>query len=382
MINERDVVASVAKDDERTKIIVKTSIIGILVNVLLAVLKVIMGTISNSIAIVLDGVNNLTDALSSVITIVGTQLAGREPDKKHPYGYGRIEYMSQLIVSAIVLYAGITALVESIKKIINPTIPEYSTVTIVLIVSAVVAKLILGEYVKRKGKAVKSGALVASGTDATSDAMLSASVLLAAILYVFTKFNIEAYVGVVIALFIIKSGLELIKEALDEILGQRVEADTSSEVKEIVMGFEEVQGVYDLFLNNYGPDRFVGSLHIEIADEFSAADIDKLTRKISEKVYRDVGVLVTAIGIYAMNNSDDETSRLKTNIQKIVRRHEGVIQTHGYYFDKENNTILFDLIIDYAANNREEIFAKIKEELKNEYPQYEFFITLDLDVSD
>ena len=172
----------VENQDSRETTIVRTSIIGILVNVLLAAFKAAIGLITHSIAVTLDAVNNLSDALSSVITIVGTKLAGKLPDKKHPLGYGRIEYLSAMIVSALVLYAGITSLVESIKSIISPEKPDYSVVSLIIVGSAVVAKLLLGTYVKRTGKRVNSASLEASGSDAMFDSIISASVLLCALI--------------------------------------------------------------------------------------------------------------------------------------------------------------------------------------------------------
>ena len=235
---------------------------------------------------------------------------------------------------------------------------------------------------KNKGKEVNSGALIASGTDATSDAALSASVLVAALLFMLTGINIEAYVGILIAIFIIKSGIELIMDALDEILGQRVEADLTAKVKDVVMTFESVHGVYDVFLNNYGPDQFVGSLHIELDDSTPANEIDWLTREITEMVFVKTGVLLTAVGIYAMNNSNEKTTNMWSNIQKITASHDGVVQTHGFYFDKKRNSITFDIIIDYATPNREKLLETIKKEVETAYPDYKIFITKDFDISD
>ena len=169
---------------DRQKIIIKTSIIGIITNIALVAFKMIVGLLSNSIAVILDAVNNLSDALSSVITIIGTWLAGRAPDKKHPLGHGRTEYISQSIVAAIVLYAGVTSLIESVKKIISPEETYYDTTGIIIIAAAVGVKLILGMYVKKKGNEVNSGSLVASGSDALFDAVLSASVLFSAMVSV------------------------------------------------------------------------------------------------------------------------------------------------------------------------------------------------------
>ena len=275
----------------RDKVIIRTSIIGILANVLLAAFKAAVGIASNSIAVVLDAVNNLSDALSSIITIVGTKLAGKLPDKKHPLGYGRIEYISAMIVSGIVLYAGITSAVESVKKIIHPEKPEYSIVSLVIIAVAVVVKIVLGRYVKAKGEEVNSGSLVASGSDAMFDAILSASVLACAIIFMVTGISLEAFVGAVISVIIIKSGVEMMIETLNEILGVRADEETTDKIKELLTGEEEVQGAYDLIMFNYGPDKNLASVHLELPDTMSVREADRLTRELERKVYKETGVV-------------------------------------------------------------------------------------------
>ena len=254
--------------DSREKIIVKTGIIGIAANIFLAAFKAAVGLISNSIAVTLDAVNNLSDALSSVITIIGAKLANRRPDKKHPLGHGRIEYLSAMIVSAIVLYAGIASIVESIKKIIHPETADYSAPALIIIASAVIVKIILGRYVKAQGKRANSKALIDSGSDALFDAILSASVLISAIIYITTDVSLEAYVSVIISAFIIKSGIEMITETFNDILGHRADSELTTKIKQILCEEPEVRGAYDLVLTNYGPDRNYGSVHLELPDVY------------------------------------------------------------------------------------------------------------------
>lgn len=232
----------------------------------------------NSIAVTLDAVNNLSDALSSIITVIGTKLAGKLPDRKHPLGYGRIEYISAMIVSGIVLYAGITSEVESVKKIIHPEKPDYSIISLVIIAVAVIVKIILGRYVKVKGEQVNSGSLVASGSDAMFDAILSGSVLVSAIIYMLSGLSLEAYVGVIIAGFIIKAGIEMMIETLNEILGVRADKEKTDRIKELLSDEPEVRGAYDLIMYNYGPDKDFASVHLELPDTLTAKEIDKLTR--------------------------------------------------------------------------------------------------------
>ena len=219
MANNQQDMALAAAERERT--IVRTSVVGIATNVLLAAFKAAVGLASNSIAVTLDAVNNLSDALSSVITIIGAKLGAKLPDKRHPMGYGRIEYLSSMLVAAIVLYAGITALVESAKKVVRPEPVDYGVVSLAIIAVGIVVKLALGGYVKRQGEKVNSGALIASGSDASFDAILSASVLASALVYLLWGISLEAYVGVVIAVFIIRAGIEMMSETVDDIIGAR-----------------------------------------------------------------------------------------------------------------------------------------------------------------
>ena len=365
--------------ESRESTIVKTSIIGILVNVLLAAFKAVIGLISHSIAITLDAVNNLSDALSSVITIVGTKLAAKLPDKKHPLGYGRIEYLSAMIVSALVLYAGITSLVESIKSIISPENPDYSPVSLIIIASAVVGKLLLGLYFKKTGKRVHSASLEASGSDAIFDSIISASVLLCALIYISTGVSLEAYAGAVISIVIIKSGIGMLRDTLDDILGRRYNPEDLQAIRDTVAEDPAVHGVYDLILHAYGPDKDVGSVHVEVEDTMTAEEIDLMERRISQAVYKKHGVLLTSISIYAMNTSSDETKAIRTKVNQIVMSFDGVLQTHGFYADTENRTITLDIVLDFAVGDRSAVFEQIRTKLQEAFPDYTLYLTLDID---
>lgn len=368
--------------NNREKAVIKASIISIVSNIVLAGFKAFIGLISSSIAIISDAINNLSDALSSIITIVGTKLAGRAPDRNHPYGYGRIEYMTSLVVSGIVLYAGITALIESIKKVIHPEKVDYSIITLVILIIAIIVKFILGIYVKNKGKKVNSDSLIASGSDAFNDAILSISVLLSAIIYMLFNINIEAYIGILLSIFIIKSGLELVKESIDNMLGTRIESKLAKSIKKDITKEEEIQGAYDLVLNDYGPDKYIGSVHIEVADTMTVADIDKLSRKITKMILAKYGVILHTIGVYSINTKDKNVIEAKKEITKIVFAHKGILQMHGFYIDEIEKIISFDIIIDFNIKNQEEVYKEIYDEVKNKYKDYTIEITLDVDMSD
>ncbi len=367
---------------ERENKIVQTSFIGIGANILLAAFKAVVGVLSHSIAIVLDAVNNLSDALSSVITILGAKLAGKAPDKKHPLGYGRIEYLSASIISVIVLYAGITSLVESVKKILAPETPDYTAVSLLIVAAAVVVKILLGRYVKKTGEEINSEALVDSGQDALQDAILSASTLVAAVLYLVFHLQLEAFLGVLISVMIIKSGIEMLQSTLSQILGERVEGDLAQNIKSIATSVEGVEGAYDLIIHNYGPDKLIGSLHVEVPDTMTATQIDKIARTIEERVYKEQRVAITAVGIYPRNTGDDAAARMREKVTKIVTSHEYVLQMHGYYVDEATKQLRFDVIIDFAAPDRVGKYKEIVAEIQKQFPDYNVQVTLDTDISD
>ena len=366
---------------ERERIIVRTSITGIGANVLLAVFKAFVGIVSHSIAVTLDAVNNLSDAMSSVVTIIGAKLGAKKPDKKHPLGYGRIEYLSSLIVAALVLYAGITSLVESVKKIIHPETPEYGIVSLIIISVAIAVKLILGRYVKGQGEKVNSGALIASGSDATFDAVLSSSVLLSAIIFLLWGISLEAYVGVVIAGFIIKAGLEMMKDTVDDIIGSRIDKDMSHNIKEVLTSEPEVLGAYDLTLYNYGPDRNYGTVHLELPDTMTVDKVDRLTRRVQYKVYCETGIILTGIGVYSHNTSDEKAMEMRQRVEEKVLSHDWALQIHGFYADTESRTIRFDTVISFDKPSAEGV-AELVKEVKEMYPDFDVYVFPDVDVAD
>ncbi|MBQ9180276.1 MAG: cation transporter [Firmicutes bacterium] len=369
------------QNEERSKVIVRTSIIGIIANVFLAAVKAVIGLAANSIAVVLDAVNNLSDALSSVITIIGAKIAGKKPDRKHPLGHGRVEYLSAMIVAAIVLYAGITSLIESVKKIIHPATPDYSTVSLVIIAIAVVVKIVLGRYVKAQGEKVGSGSLIASGADAQFDAILSASVLASALIFIWKGISLEAYVGVVIAIIIIKAGIEMITETINDLLGRRADSEVTSKIKAILVEEPEVRGAFDLFINNYGPNKDYASVHLELPDTMTVEEVDVLTRKVQTKVYAETGVILTGVGVYSYNTSDDEAAHIRNHVQEMVMAHEWALQMHGFFADTEKKTIRFDVVLSFDIERSEGVDI-IYNEVKEAYPDYVVMVIGDIDISD
>lgn len=377
-----DIITTMTKVENSNKsredIIVKTSIIGIVVNLILVAFKATIGILVNSIAITLDAVNNLTDALSSIITIVGTKLAGRKPDEAHPYGYGRIEYFTSVIIAFIVLWAGITALTESVPKIFNPDVTSYTTVSLIIVGVAVVVKFVLGKYVKNVGEQINSQALVASGSDAFFDGILSFATLVGAIISLLFHISLEGILGVIISLVIIKASIDMIRETADSMLGDRIDSELSRNIKNSICEYPNVYGAYDLILHNYGPERMQGSVHIEVDDSLTALDIQKLTRKITNGIYAKHNVVLTGIGIYAKN---EKYTNIRTDLESIVSKYPEIKEIHAFTVFEEDNLITVDMIVDFSAD-REAVKQKVYDELRSLHPEFNYLIIDDYDYSD
>ena len=362
----------------REQQITRTSVIGIIANVFLAGFKAAVGLLSHSIAIVLDAVNNLTDALSSVITILGVKLAKRRPDEKHPFGYGRIEYFSAVIIAAIVLAAGATSLIESVKKILAPETPDYSAVTLIIVAVAVVVKLLLGRYVKGQGEKYNSEALVASGSDASFDAIISASTLVGALINLLFKLNLDGIIGAVISVFILKAGLEMLMDSVSDIMGSRPDSEITREIRETVQAVPGVLGAYDLILHNYGPDQAIGSIHVEASADLDGRSLHRMTRAIQTAVFQKFHVFLT-VGFYAVDEAREAEREI---IRTAAVRHPGVLGIHGLFFDDEKKALSFDVLTDFTVHDRAGLLRALHEELDPQFPGYTVIINFDTNYSD
>ena len=364
----------------RSRQIVRVSIVGILANLVLVAFKAFVGLVTGSIAVILDAVNNLSDARSSVIMILGTKLAGKAPDKKHPYGYGRIENISSVTIAVIVLLAGVTSFRESLSKIFHPEAAAYTPVSLVIIAAGVAVKLLLGRYVKAQGEKLHSESLVASGSDATFDAAISLTTLLAAAVSMIWGLSIEGYLGVLISVVILKAGLEILLESLGSLIGSRVDSSLSAAIKERVTAHPEVQGAYDLVLHRYGPEKTIGSVHIEVPDRMTARELHALTRTISMEVFAEFGIILT-VGIYAANDGSPQAAAIQARVRALAAEKPEILELHGFYLDTAAKHLSFDLIVAFGAD-AEAIRREMVETLAKEYPDYAFDVILDTDFSD
>lgn len=366
---------------DRSKEIIKVSIFGIIINVILVIIKALVGVVSGSIAVILDAVNNLSDALSSIITIIGAKLASKKPDKKHPFGYGQIEHITSIVIAAVVFLAGITSFKESVTKIIHPEPATYGIVSIALITVSIFVKLFAGRYVKNEGKKLNAQALIASGSEAFLDAIVSVSTLVAAGVSVLFGLSLEGFLGAIIAILIIKTALEILTESLSGIIGERVGAETSKDIKAFIKDRDNVLGAYDLILHKYGPEKIIGSVHIEVSDDLTAKDIHVLTRDIMQEVYEKFGIVLT-VGIYATNNTDEKYQSMRQELAKVVGEFSEILSFHAFYVDEKRKVISFDIVVDFKADNKFELLDKVTAHMKKNHPEYDCSIAIDYDFSD
>jgi len=364
----------------RDKQIIKVSLYGILTNIALVIFKSIVWLLANSIAIVLDAVNNLSDVISSLVTIIWIKLSSKKPDKEHPFWHGRIEYFAAVIISVIILIAWIVALEESIEKIIHPVTTNYTIVTLLVVTVAIFVKIILWKYFKKQWKKLNSGSLVASGIDALNDSLISLSTLIGALISIFFHIWLEWYLWVIISIFIIKAAYEILKDTINEMIGIRADSELTKKIRTKIQSFEWVLGVYDLALHSYWPNKIVWTAHIQVNDEMTAKELHRLTREITVDIYSHMGIIMT-IWVYASNNSW-EYWEIKNALSEILKKYDKILQMHWFYVDESRKTVSFDVIFDFEEEHPEKVLKEIKKEMKKKYPDYDYTAIIDTDISD
>ena len=368
--------------NKRKKAIVRTSIIGVLANFLLAAFKALVGILSNSIAIILDAVNNLSDMMSSIVTLVGVHIGDKAPDKKHPMGHGRYEYLSTAIIAVIIMYIGVTAFIESIKKIISPDEANYTSVTFIIVSVAIIVKILVGIYFRKVGKRVDSDSLRASGTDALFDSIVSTATLVAAIIFLTTGVAIEAYLAAAISLLIVYSGYKMLRGIFSVIIGERADPELSKQIKTEIKSLKGVEGAFDLILHDYGPNMTFMSVNIEVEETISAREIDDISREIRRLVFYKHHIYVNSVGIYSINTKDEEINAIYRRVKDILSHYEHVVQMHGFHVDRQKKEISFDVVIGFGMKNRRGYYLRIKRHLHAVFPKYKINIAMDIDYAD
>ena len=358
---------------ERTGIINRTAILGIVVNVLIAGVKIAAGLLASSVAIVSEGVNNAADALTSVLTMVGTRLAGRHPDAKHPFGYGRIEYLTGLVVAVVIIVSGVQMLIESVKLIFRPE--ELSISYVSLAVSAVV-KFFLGLYTIARGRVVQSDALVGVGLECRGDSYISIITIGVAVVFLLTGVSLDAYAGVVMSAIILKAGVEVLLKIVSELIGRPGEKELATKIYQLVRATPGVVGAADMMLHNYGPNAWSGSVNVEIDHAKSVGEVYAMLHELQLGIMHEEHVTMV-FGVYAVDDDHVETRRIRRTILEYVKAHEHVKSFHAVYLEPGTNRLYCDLVVDYELADWGALRADFLDYMKAKVPGRDVVLTVE-----
>ena len=360
-------------------------IIGIVTNLILFIIKLSVGLFSNSVSILADAFNNLSDAASSIITIIGFKMANKPADAEHPFGHGRIEYITAMIVSFMVMLVGLQFVKTSFQKIINPTLVTFELWPFILLLISIGFKFWLSKFNKSIGNKINSSTLKATATDAMGDVFTSTTVVISFLISKFTTLPIDGYIGIVVALAIVYSGFSLIKETLSPLLGEPPDPVLVSDITDMVMSYDNITGIHDLIVHNYGPGRIMASIHAEIPSNIDIMEIhhiiDTAEREISKK-----------LNIYLVIHMDPicvdtaEIIEARNMLKDVLSKYEEVKSFHDFRVVGENNNknLIFDIEVcpsclanEIASAN---LLDNIEKDIKEKAPEYRCVITVDLAI--
>ena len=366
--------------DERAHLIRLAGLAGIIANSLFAGVKLLVGLSANSIAIVSDAVNNLADALSSVITLVGLKISRHHPDYKHPLGYGRIEYISGMIISALVLGTGVEFLISSAKRIGTPEASAFSGYQFLLLAVVIVGKWMLSRLDLAVGKRTNSTSLIAAGVDAKMDVLVSLMTVTAGLISMGTGWYLDGYVGVLLSLFIIYSGAALIRETVSSIIGERPDKALVESIKAEVVKHEPIVGAYDLILHSYGPATRLCSLNLEIPDYVTVERTYEAMTAARQDIYNVHGIHIT-FGLYSVNTYDKEITAMRADIERIVTSLPNALSIHNFYYDKQQKLIRLDAVVGFATRDLSAFRTLATDAIHQKYADATVVMNVELDYA-
>ena len=368
------------KFDKNTRegVVSATSLLNVVVNALISLLKIVIGILASSIAIISEGVNNASDALTSILTLLGTKLAGKAPDSKHPFGYGRIEYFTSLIISSLILVGGIEMLISSIRLIFNPEKLNVSFLSLLIISVSAVVKYLLGNYTISKARSVDSQALEAVGVECRNDSFVSLVTIAVAVIFLLFNYSLDAYAGVFTSVLIIKTGLEILFNNISQLLGQKADKELVSKLYKEIRKTKGVINAVDMILHNYGPDRYTGSCNVELDHKMKVGEVYDFLHELQLKIMHKYNV-VLVFGIYAVDNDSKDAKKLRKEVAQFVKKKEHVISFHAIYLDKKTNKLYCDLLVDHELEDWDQLRKDFNEYMHNLYPDKIIELTIDTD---
>lgn len=362
--------------DSRDDIIIVTSGLGTVINIVVALAKVIIGILSSSIAIVSEGVNNGADALTSILTLLGNKLSKKHPDEKHPFGYGRIEYLTSLIISTLIIVTGVEMLSSSIRLVINPEEISISVLSLAIVAGTAVIKFFLGIYTIKMGKKAASGALTGVGLDCRNDSFASLITIISAVIFLTTGHSVDAFAGILISLLILKAGIELLRETIADLLGRPGEHELALELYKEIRSTPGILSAVDMMLHNYGPDAWTGSVNVEIDHNKSVGEIYQFLHELQLRIMHTHHVIMV-FGVYAVDRDQAEIKKMREKIRSFLNEREHVKSFHALYLDEKTDTIYCDFIVDYKQSDWEGLKNEFLAFMGKHYPGKHVELTIE-----
>ena len=356
----------------RTKYGTLSSLTGIVVNFILSITKVVIGIISNSMSIISDGLNNITDAGSSVITMIGFKMSQKKVDDDHPWGHGRMEYIAAFIVDMLIVLVGIELFKSSIDKIINPVMPDISTITITILVIAIIAKLWLFFFYKKIAKTINSEAIKGNAYDSISDVISTFVVLMSAIVAKFANISIDGYVSILVSIFILFTGFKALKETVDILLGTKPDPELVKGIEEFTKKYDMIVGIHDMMIHDYGPGRKIVSFHAEVPANSDICMAHDIIDQMEQDIYEEFNC-ITTIHMDPIEVDDEEINKMRDITEKIVKEINENYSIHDFRMTNGGGRInlIFDLVIPREEKvDKDKLKTQVQQKIHSENPKY------------
>lgn len=365
------------KDPEkREDVIMMTSGLEIVSNVIMALIKVFIGVLASSIAIISEGLNNATDSLSALLTLIGTKLAQKHPDEKHPFGYGRIEYFVSLMISVLILVTGVEMVISSVKLIFHPEELHISYLSLAIVAVSAVVKFFFGIHTIETGKKVDSGALIAVGVEGRNDSFASVITILSSLIFLIFHISVDAYAGILVAILILKAGFELLKDTVADLLGRPGEHELAVALYCEIRKTDGIISAADMMLHNYGPNAWSGSVNVEIDHKKTVGEIYEFLHELQLRIMHEHQVTMV-FGVYAVDNDHEKIKELRKKIGAFIKEQEYVKSYHALYLSEKEQKLYCDFIVDYKLKDWERLREDFIAYIKKDYEAYDVELTIE-----
>ncbi len=357
-----------------------SSIVGILCNALLFLAKLIVGIVINSVSVMADAFNNLSDAASSVISLVGVKIAARPSDKDHPFGHGRAEYISALLVAFVILEVGLSCIRSSFEKIFSPEAVNFSYISIAILIGSMLVKLWLSFFNRRLAKKTNSSVIKATATDSLNDVMVTGATVVSILIFEFFKINLDGYIGIIVAILIFVSGINIIKDTVKPLLGEAPDPEICNTLIEKVLSYDGIVGTHDLVIHNYGPSRSMASIHAEVPSDIDVLFAHETIDRIEREVFEEMGIFLV-IHMDPIEVDNELVDRCRELVIDVIVSLEAGITMHDFRMvsGEGQTNLIFDIVVshDYSDREAEELVDKIKTLIHEKNNSYQCVITVD-----